>query len=272
MMKTILKLQKFIILFVLVLASCQQEQVVTEESAEVEASNELISKEREKEIVKVTHNYEYKGKQFSVVYVLNTAKEEVLEVDGDVELAKEVFGRKDAPQNLLFEASEKGKVETIINVKVFDTTDEVDEFTKGIAEGFPGNEKGETVKGRLLQKGNCYDSNIYGKGNFYFYYHSYYNTEMTGIRRVNKRYYQDWALGGYNDQMTSLIATKPYGTQSYIRLYQHSCYGGRTLSFYVPYYYTAVGVYNLSHYTLSGWWFWRKSWNDKVSSYRVWNW
>ncbi|SNR17113.1 hypothetical protein [Tenacibaculum jejuense] len=271
-MKTIFKLKQFVILFVLVFASCQQEQLVTEETINSENSNDLLAKENTEEIVKVQHNYDYRGKKFSVVYVLNTIEEEVLEVAGDVELAKEIFGREDAPQNLLFKAPEKGDLQNTIEVKVFDTTEEVDEFSKTVAKGFSANVEAEEVKGRFVAKKDCFDSSVYGNGNFYFYYHSFYNAEMTGIRRTNRRYYQDWSLGGYNDQMTSLIATKPYGTHSYVRLFQHSCYRGRTLSFYAPTYYTAMGVPNLSYYTLSGWWFWRKSWNDKVSSYKVWNW
>jgi len=272
-MKTYFKIQLLVCLFAVLFVSCNKDENLIEDDPVTTES----SLKNDETVVKVTHTYEYYDEKFSVIYVLDTEEGEVLEVAGDVEMAEKVFAREDSPEGLLFVAPEKGAEETSIAIKVFDTNEEVDEYMGKTAKGFreamtlEGQEP-EEVDEDAKAKMSCYDLSYYGYGNFYFYYHAGYVSEMTGIRRTSKYYYQDWHLGGYNDHMSSLIATKPYGRQSYIRLFEHSCYGGKMLNFYVPYYYTAVGVPNLSYYRLSGWWWWKKSWNDKTSSYRVWSW
>ncbi|WP_035096610.1 hypothetical protein [Aquimarina megaterium] len=263
-MKLIIKFCAVSVMMLFVFTSCNKDELNIEEPG-VKSTKDLQNKASEQGIVEIVHNYDYYGEKFKVLYVLDTKESEVVKVDGDVQMAERIFGKKDSPQGLFFEDQKEG--ETTINVKVFNTNDEVDEYIVKLAGDFP-KERSE----QQVTKGACVDGSINGTGNFYFYYHINYVTEMTGIRRTNKYYYKDWNLGGYNDHMSSLRLTKPWGRRAYVRLYQHSCYNGRTLNFYSPYYQTVAGANDLRNYTLSGWWFWKKSWNDKTSSYRVWAW
>ncbi len=263
-MKTTLKFYlPFFILFFMI-TSCDKEELNIEESS-IENTKNLQSKAAEANIVEIVHNYDYYGEKFKVLYVLDTKESQIVKVDGDVQIAERIFGKEDAPQGLFFEDQKEG--ETTINVKVFKTNEEVDRYVEKIAGDFPK----ETSEQQGVREA-CVDGSINGSGTFYFYYHINYVTEMTGIRRTNKYFYKDWDLGSYNDHMSSLRVTKPWGRKAYIRLYQHNCYNGRTLNFYSPYYQTVAGANDLRNYTLSGWWFWRKSWNDKTSSYKVWAW
>ena len=243
------------------LFSCQSEDIIENES-----KKEVVKLAKESTVT-INHTYDYYGKQFKVAYVYDEESGEVLKADGDVELAQEIFGDEEkAPKSLFFNNPEEGS--TDIEVKVFDNGEDLKEYTSKVAEGFPGDEASTEGKS---SKCNSYD--VYGSGNFYFYKHAYYNTEMTGMRRQNRYYYRDhWVGSGNNDQLSSLKIRKPTYRRQVVYLYQHSCYGGKVIGFYSPTGYIGLNVGNLKWYTMSGWWWWKKSWNDQVSSTSGWAW
>lgn len=243
------------------LFSCQSEDIVENESNKEEVQ---LAKES---TVTINHTYDYYGKQFKVSYVYDEESGEVLKADGDVELAQEIFGDEErAPKSLFFDNPKEGS--TDIQVKVFDNGEDLQEYGAKVAGDFPGDQVG--AEGRAAK---CDSYDVYGSGRFYFYKHAYYNTYMSGMSRMNRYYYRDhWVGSGYNDQLSSLIVTKPSYRKAVVYLYQHSCYGGKVIGFYQGTGYTGFGIANLKWYTMSGWWFWRKSWNDKVSSTKGWAW
>lgn len=263
---------KFLAIFMLaavLFTGCQKDEdplISDTEGIENDLSNDT---QRAPEVVDITHTYVYRGQTFKVTYTLDEAEGEVLKTTGDEGMAAELFGTEEGPEAMYFEDPSEESRE--ITVRVFDTNEEMDaylESEKIVPEdglGIP-EEGSETAR-------YCYSWRWWGYGNFYFYKHAWYGSEMTGMRRTNTRYSGNhWVGSSYNDQLSSLIINKPVYFRAYVRLYQHSCYGGRTLNFYSRPGWTTVGVPNLKWYTLSGWWFWRKSWNDQVSSYRVWAW
>nr|BFF40697.1 hypothetical protein BACY1_25020 [Tenacibaculum mesophilum] len=243
------------------LFSCQSEEIIENESKKEELQLAKGS------TVTINHTYDYYGKQFKISYIYNEESGEVLKADGDVDFAQEIFGNEEkAPKSLFFNNPEEGS--TDIEVKVFDNTEDLKKYTSKVAEGFPGDQVSTEGKS---SKCNSYD--VYGSGNFYFYKHAYYNTEMTGMRRQKRYYYRDhWVGSGNNDQLSSLKIRKPTYRRQVVYLYQHSCYGGKVIGFYSPTGYLGLNVGNLKWYTMSGWWWWKKSWNDQVSSTSGWAW
>ncbi|WP_428740534.1 hypothetical protein [Tenacibaculum sp.] len=250
------------VMFLTIFISCQNEEVV-----ENEAKGKETELARESAVV-INHTYDYYGKEFKVSYVYDEETGEVLKADGDVDMAQEIFGDEErAPKSLFFDNQKEGS--TDIQVKVFDNGEDLQEYASKVAEEFPGDQvatEGKASKG-------CSDYDIYGSGNFYFYKHIYYNTYMSGMSRTNRYYYRDyWVGSGYNDQLSSLIVKKPWNRRALVYLYQHSCYGGKVIGFYQSTGPSGFGIANLKWYTMSGWWFWRKSWNDQVSSTKGWAW
>lgn len=241
--------------------SCQSEEVIENKS-----NNEELTQAKES-LVSINHTYDYYGRQFKVSYLYNNERDEVLDVSGDVELAQKIFGDEErAPKSLFFNNPKEGN--TDIEVKVFDNGEDLKEYISKVAEGFPGYQKSAEKR---AAKCDSYD--LYGTGNFYFYKHAYYSTEMTGMRRTERYYYRDhWVGSGNNDQLSSLKIRKPTGKRQVVYLYQHSCYGGKVIGFYTPTGYIGLNVGNLKWYTMSGWWWWKKSWNDQVSSTSGWAW
>lgn len=243
--------------------------------SETEAVEQQVKKEARslEEAINITHIYKYKGKEFKIIYTLNELEGEVLETRGEVEFAESTFGKEENSYSLLFESPSEETREIIVNV--FDNDEEMAIYLKqekGVTEE---NLADPEIEGNYNER-YCYSWQYNsGFGNFYFYRHAYYNSEMTGMRRTNTNNSGNhWVGSSYNDQLSSLIMNKPRWRNAYVRLYQHSCYSGRSINFYEPGYYgrTTVGVANLKWYTLSRWFFWKKSWNDQVSSYRVWAW
>lgn len=249
------------------LVGCQKDEAPL--TTETQAIEDEVKTESQKlqESINISHTYIYRGETFRVNYTLNEVDGEVLETSGDENFAAEKFGTEEGPQALLFEDPSEDNKDIL--VRVFDTNEEMEQYLleqkKVPAEAFTVPAEGSGETGRY-----CWSWFYSGVGNYYFYQHAYYNNEMTGMRRTNTRYSGNhWVGSAYNDQLSSLIINKPYYYRGYVSLKQHSCYAGRTLNFYLPAGYTTAGVANLKWYTLSGWWFWRKSWNDQVSSYCV---
>ncbi len=267
-------LNKILVLGVLscfIFWSCEKEEVIGKNEQSSEQVETLSSnKSNQERYEKIRHNYEYRGKRFQITYVYDNEKQDVVDVDGDVEYAERIFGNeKEAPQGILFENSEKGSRE--FAVKLFDSSREMDEYITKVGDlpndreilNNPKETNGEV--GRKM--GPCYSPNGWGYGNFYFYQHTFYNGEMTGLRRLNRRYtYNHWVGSSYNDKLSSIYVDKPLMYKAYLRLYQHSCYNGRSIAFFKNRGYGDIYVPNLKYYTMSGWWWWKKSWNDQVSS------
>ncbi|WGH76007.1 hypothetical protein P8625_02230 [Tenacibaculum tangerinum] len=260
-----MKKQNFLWMAVMCFAiffSCQSEDIIENESSNKEEVQ--LAKEG---VLTINHTYDYYGKEFRVSYLYNEESDEVLGVEGDVDFAQEVFGNEEiAPKSLFFENPEEGNPN--IKIKVFDNGGDLEAYTAKVAEGFPGDKA--SAEGTSSR---CNSHDINGSGNFYFYKHAYYNTEMTGMRRTNRYYYRHhWVGSTYNDQLSSLKIRKPTYRRQVVYLYQHSCYGGKVIGFYCPTGYIGLNVGNLKWYTMSGWWWWRKSWNDQVSSTSGWAW
>lgn len=269
----------------LTITSCQTDSV--SETSEEQASFETTKRTAlenvaiQENVTTVTHNYSYYGERFSVSYTLNNESGEVLGTQGDTERASNVFRSSDeGPQAILFSnLADRGdnvvgpnaiSAEYVeIDVQLFNTVEEMEAQVERTSEGVP-QEGTELVSGA---EGPCSSLDYSGSGRWYFYKHAYYNSEMTPLRRYNRRYFQNhWVGSSYNDQLSSLIVTKPYYSRSLTYLYQHSCFNGRTLGFYQGPGSYGFGIANLKWYTLSGWWWWRTSWNDQVSSTLGQNW
>ncbi len=264
---------KFLAIFMLaavLFTGCQKDEsplISDTEGIENDLGNDT---QRSQEPVDITHTYVYKGETVKVTYTLDEAEGEVLKVTGDEKRATEIFGSdEEGPQAIYFDDPSEEK--TDITIHVFDTNEEMDEYL--------ASEKKVPTEGLTIpQEGSetaryCYSWWWNGVGNYYFYRHIWYNTEMTGMRRTNTFYSGNhWVGSAYNDQLSSLIINKPWNYRSYVRLFQHSCYGGRMINFRVGTGWTTVGVPDLRRYTLWRFLWWRRSWNDQVSSYWVFTW
>lgn len=278
-----MKKVKFLVglLFIATLSftGCQTDPV--SENIEEQADFEIVSRASEENVTIVKHNYNYYGERFSVQYTLNNDSGEVQDVAGDTERAENLFSNADSgPQAMLFSnladigeraepsANATQQASVVIDVQLYNTTDEMEADLERTVGNIP-REENASVDGAE----NCTSADIWGQGNFYFYKHINYSTEMLPLRRTSRYYFRNhWVGSSYNDQMSSLIVTKPYYRRSYTTLYQHICFGGKTLSFYQGPGSYGFGVPNLKWYTLSGWWWWRTSWNDQVSSIRGYSW
>jgi len=256
---------RFLSLFTLVaiiFTSCSKNEELNEPiSADLETSRSFQSS-----ITNVTHVYDYYGESIRVEYQFDNEKEDVVAVQGDTERAEALFrDQENAPKGFVFEEMEEyrestGLAESIeLRIKLFNLAEEADEYVASTYQ-VPA-EKGEA------NRGPCSNLDIGGTGNFYYYKHINYVSEMTSLRRTNRYFSRNyWVGSANNDQLSSLIALKPTNKRALVGLYEHSCFNGKSIWFYQGYGYGGFGVSNLKWYTLSGWWFWRTSWNDQVSS------
>ena len=131
-------------------------------------------------------------------------------------------------KSLFFNNPKEGS--TDIEIDVFDNQEDLELYASKLTDGISDiEEKAQNTD----TKGNCTSYDIWGSGRFYFYKHIYYNTSMSGMNRYNRYYYRDhWVGSSYNDQLSSLIVTKPSNKRALVYLYQHSCFNGRIISFY----------------------------------------
>jgi len=253
-----------VLLMFVVAISCQQEESPVT-NPEIEASAEAVNAttlEVPQEAIDITHNYTYKGQTFQVIYTLNEIEKTVVKMQGDVRQAEQLFSDEKGPGVLYFEDPVEDKTE--INITVFDTQEELDNY---LIKEKQAPADLATIPDQTAR--NCNSWFLSGVGDYYFYRHINYSTEMTSLRRLNAYYMGNhWVGSGNNDQMSSLILRKPFERNIYVSLRQHSCYGGRSLNFMLTRFRgTGLGVRNLRWFTLSRFLFWRRSWNDQVSSY-----
>ncbi|WP_103070406.1 hypothetical protein [Aquimarina sediminis] len=246
------------------ISGCETDDSVV--TAKVEANDEIENIKQEEGIVDISHTYYYQGKEFNVTYTLNEKERNVIKTSGDVDMARTIFGREDSPKALLFEKPVMDSKE--ISIKVFDTDQEMNQYLENKGQLPKENFKNKNIKGA------CSSFNYLGYGSFYFYKHAYYNTEMLGMRRTSTRATGNhWVGSTYNDNLSSIKMGIPINTKGFLTLREHICYGGKSLNFYMEDYTTSLfWIPNLQWYTLSGWWWWRTSWNDQVSSYGAWCW
>lgn len=261
----------FAILISIFIIGCEKEdsEITTAIETEEITKDSEVKQEAQEEIVDISHTYYYRGEKFKVTYTLNQKERDVIKTSGDVDMAKAVFGKEDSPKALLFENPEEGKKE--IGIRVFDTDEEMNRYVEKNLELPKDIDEGQNENDRMA----CSSYDYWGNGSFYFYKHAYYNTEMTSMRRTSRRATGNhWVGSANNDNLSSVIIGVPYAHRGYLRLKQHSCYNGKSLNFYIVNYSSSsyFGVANLQWYTLSGWWWWRTSWNDQVSSYKGWCW
>lgn len=272
-MKVKLNLVMYSLLTLFILFGCQNEELNVESLEETNSEVKLVeerikNKTQENELI-INHTYNYYGDKFRVSYTYNQEEDLVLKTEGDVEMAERIFGDNgEEPKSLFFNNPKEGS--TDIEIDVFDNQEDLELYASKLTDGISDmEEKSQNTD----TKGNCTSYDIWGSGRFYFYKHIYYNTSMSGMNRYNRYYYRDhWVGSSYNDQLSSLIVTKPSNKRALVYLYQHSCFDGKVIGFYQSTGSTAFGVPNLKWYTMSGWWWWKKSWNDQVSSTKGWAW
>lgn len=257
------------------ITGCQTDSV--SETPEEQANFEITKRTAQENVTTVTHNYSYNGERFSISYDLDNDSGEVLRTSGDTDRAQSLVSSDNEPQAVLYTnlpdsgnrvdaAAVPSQVE--IDVQLFDSVEEMEAVVARSAGSQIPTDGANAVRANGAE-GPCISFSGSGTGNFYYYKHAYFNTEMTGLRRTSRRYFWNhWVGSSYNDQMSSLIATKPYNRRVYTVLYEHSCFNGRAIGFYRGTGNYGFGVLNLKWYRLR-WW---RSWNDQVSSIRGYAW
>jgi len=246
------KMFLFLLTISTMIFSCSKDEVsedltVSEFNLLIEEPDNSREESRTQEII---HNYNYYEDSFSVVYTFDNETDEIINVSGDIERAEQLFANEESgPNEFLYENFEEN--DTTINIRLFNTTEELNEYT-GISQ-----ERNNTNRVACVDVNN---NNNRGS-DFYYYQHKNYDTEMTGMRRTFKEYYQDTWIGHvYNDELTSFIAyRRPGFRRVFVGLRQHACFGGKNATFISTNTYMAVP--NLKHLYTGPWWSWR-TWND----------
>ena len=272
-MKTIKMYLGMILITAFTIMSCQTDSINEQsEDQSVLKANERTDAENTStdNTTIVRHIYTYNQETFNVNYTIDNESGDVLNTEGDLERAEQLFSTDDQASSVLITELEEYNPDTpvetpqevTIRLEVFDSENEMQAYVESDGVRVPTPDGEYTANA----EGPCNDYDIAGQGRFYFYKNWFFGNEMLPLRRVNRNYYRDYAFGSYNDQMSSLIVLKPYNRRSYTILYQHTCLNGRSLGFYQRTGFTGYGIVTLRWYTLYRWWFWRTSWNDQVSS------
>lgn len=248
-MKNIFK----ILLFSMLCVACTHEDILQE------TNTENTETEKTKESVDIiTHEYDYYGEIFKVAYFLDTKENKVVRTEGDIEMAAKVFGEESKSKSVVFIMNGENNTNNWITSKVFNTYKE--------ATAYLGQD-GSGISDTKNQKNECEDVDTYGPIDYRFYKDIDYFDEMTGITAFKRKDYTKNHLGVYNDQLSSFMCSSLYRWEVSITLFEDICKRGKSYTFFKPYNDPNLRVDDLRRYTLSGWWFWRQSWNDKVSSF-----
>ncbi|WP_442266534.1 hypothetical protein ACSIGC_02140 [Tenacibaculum sp. ZS6-P6] len=247
----------------ILIIGCQNNDEIVENNTDLKSKTNFSTKEFPNEIININHKYDYYGKKFQITYVFNNETQELIDAYGDDAIAKEIFGKdKEGPQGtLVLNVKEEGNYKEI-TMKIFDTVNEIDEYTKEEQVTEPTK---EPIKGKLASRNNCFDIDLPGNDEIRFFEDINYAWELTDIRGLNKRTYGKQYLGHNNDRISSFYMRSNEFQQ--VSFYEHSCYTGKRLTFNKYHTSQFYGESNLRHHTLSGTWFWRVSWNDKISSF-----
>ena len=251
-----------IVLSSMLCIACTQDDSLTDS---VLPNNEIEqnTKFNEESITAIRHQYDYYGKIFRVTYFLDTQESKVASVEGAIEMAIDVFGKESGDKAIVFRMDEVNTAgdesSTVwIKSKVFDTYSEVKEYL--------GHKNSETTLFKN-QKNECYDIDTYGPIDYRFYNDIDYFDEMSGVTGFKRKEYSKYHLGAYNDRMSSFRCSSIYQWEVSMTLFEDICRAGKSYTFFKPHNSPNLSVDDLRPYTLSGWWFWRQSWNDNVSSF-----
>ncbi|WP_108866386.1 hypothetical protein [Aquimarina aquimarini] len=243
----------------ILLIACTQDDAIPENQNII--SNNRIEKNEISETASIdiiTHEYDYYGKIFKVTYSLDTKNSTVINVKGDTEIAQEILGKGSASQSVLFYIDEQNNADHLIKSKVFNTHQEVAKYvghdTLAIADA-------------KNQKNECNDIDNYGPIDYRFYVDIDYFNEMSGITAFKRKDYSKYHLGVYNDRLSSFMCSSLYNWEVSLTLFEDICRSGKSYTFFKSHNAPNLRVEDLRPYTLSGWWFWRQSWNDNVSSF-----
>ncbi len=268
-MKKVKILLGLLCIVALSVTGCQTDTVseVTDEQADFE----IAKRDSQESITSVKHNYDYNGDRFSVTYVVNNDSGEVLRSSGDVNRIDEYVAAGREPQAILFSnlqdigsgltQSQVAPTAVEFDVMLFTSNEEMEAYVERAAgSAIPDTGSASISSGA---EGPCYSFTASGVGDFYFFKHAYYSTEMTSLRRLDDRYFQNHYVGNtHNDEMSSLAVFKPFNRRTYTVLHKHSCFNGKSLAFYQGPGATGFGVPNLSWFGMG----WFGNWNDEVSS------
>lgn len=267
-----------------------------------EESHELIQSEESKsndlrdnqDLSIVKHNYDLYGEKFEVIYTLDNNSEEIVNIEGDIDMASQVFENEEtAPKSFYIDQIEEYENDEFVglpsldylevNIKLFREEEEVELYLSELAREERDLTFDTVTRNSSQQRSNC-NSHIYYfpthpeyHTNYLFFYHINYNAEMTGLRRSNVHHFHNhWVGNSYNDHLSSFYFYRPQAWYNNrdgqgILLYEHSCFDGRRIALGVgrntaPGYY---GVSDLRRFTLWSFLWWGKSWNDQVSSIKA---
>ncbi|WP_271782301.1 hypothetical protein [Aquimarina algiphila] len=239
-----------IAIFSILCISCTQESILQETNNEIEKTTEFIDT--------ITHEYDYYGKIFKITYFLDTKESKVVNIEGDVEIGEEVFGKRSDSQSVVFKMNGENNTSHLIRSKVFNTYEEVTKYL--------GHDS-LNISEAKNQKNECNDVDTYGPIDYRFYEDIDYFNEMNGITGFKRKKYSKHQLGIYNDRLSSFRCSSLYQWEVSLTLFEDICRGGNSYTFFKAHNAPNLRVDDLRPYTLSGWWFWRQSWNDNVSSF-----
>ena len=254
--------------------ACQTD-AVTETPEEQQVDFETSERATAASITTVQHNYDYYGERFSVKYVVNNDSGAILETSGDVDRAQSYLS-SDRVEAVLFTnlddigprlSSDAAIADFVsLDVQLFNSLAEMESQVERSAGSAIPDTANAVATGA---EGPCISVSAFGFGDFYFFKHAYYSTEMTSLRRLDRRYFLNhWVGSTHNDEMSSLAVFKPANRNSYTVLHKHSCFNGKSLAFYQGPGPVGLGVPNLSWFGLG----WFGNWNDEVSSVYGYSW
>jgi hypothetical protein len=253
-----------------IMTSCQTEEqtpITEENNLDISKRNADISQEATSV---VTYNYTYNGERFTINYTVDDESGEVLGADGDTDVASSLFRDSEGPEAVLFTNLEdynedqpavfaENSGDTVIDAELFDTNEDMEVALERMA-GQPL----ETIN--LVNSENCTTFSFPGGGTFFYFRNRNYQSIMPALTKNNITISLDHQFpAADNDAMSSLIVLKPFNDFTYTIIYENICFGGRRLVFARgrgP----SFGVPNLRRFRISGFWWWRRTWDNRASS------
>ncbi|WP_162819812.1 hypothetical protein [Kordia sp. SMS9] len=259
------------------MTSCQTDSV--EQTPAAEESNS--SNAKRSDITNVTYNYTYNRQRFTINYALDGESGEVLDMNGDTDVASSFFQGSEGPEAVLFTNLEDynedqpdvfidDSGDVVIEAELFDTNADMEAALEEMA-GQPletNNATTESDRGNTatLEHGNCTTFSFPGGGRFFYYRNRNYSGLMPALTKNNIRISLDHQFPAADDNaMSSLIVLKPFNDFTYTIIYENPCFTGRRLVFARgrgP----SFGIRNLRRYRISGFFWWRRTWDNRASS------
>jgi hypothetical protein len=253
-----------------IMTSCQTEEqtpITEENNLDISKRNADISQEATSV---VTYNYTYNGERFTINYTVDDESGEVLGADGDTDVASSLFRDSEGPEAVLFTNLEdynedqpavfaENSGDTVIDAELFDTNEDMEVALERMA--------GQPLEtSNLVNSENCTTFSFPGGGTFFYFRNRNYQSIMPALTKNNITISLDHQFpAADNDAMSSLIVLKPFNDFTYTIIYENICFGGRRLVFARgrgP----SFGVPNLRRFRISGFWWWRRTWDNRASS------